>query len=134
MAKTVADTFTAAQLKEYGNIIMNGYATTGPNTTNKKAWQYKETATPPVDLPSLTSYRPVMKGWINNTSGYYTQLQPNGYDVNPGDPTGFLYSIHSHTPLGAPKWAQPPHRSYQDQFSFLYPVADNPVPPPIGSL
>ena len=134
MAAAVAATFTAPQLDSLGNIIYNGYATTGPNTINKKAWQYSQTATPPVNLPSLTAYTPAMKGWTTNYMEYYTQLQPNGYDVNPGDPTGFEYRIHSYTSSGAPRWAQPPHRSYQNQFSFLYPVADNPVPPPIDSL
>ena len=102
MAKEVADTFTAPQLDSLGNIIYNGYATTGPNTINRKAWQYKETNTAPADLPSLTSYTPAMKGWSTNYMEYYTQLPPNGYGVNPGDPTMFNYTVHSFTPqIGA---------------------------------
>ena len=240
MAKEVATTFTAPQLDSLGNIIYNGYATTGPNTINKKAWQYKETNTPPANLPSLTSYTPAMKGWSTNYMEYYTQLQPNGYGVNPGDPTMFNYTVHSFTPqigavsslgrvqagygytpgtytnvptiggsgvgatlnitvdangnvvaatlnavgsgysagnglgvaspgtigsgsdfavviasvtnvspAGQPKWNQVPRRFFQNQvapfvppnnnsqaiqYSFMYPVADNPVAPPIDAL
>lgn len=102
MAAEVASTLTAPQLEDYGNITLNGYATTGPNTVGKKAWQYKETTTPPVNLPSLTSVRPVLKGWTNNYQEYYTQLQPNGYGVNPGDPTMFEYVVHSYSsPTGS---------------------------------
>ena len=240
MAAEVAATLTAPQLDSLGNIIYNGYATTGPNTINKKAWQYGQTATPPVNLPSLTAYTPAMKGWTTNYMQYYTQLPPNGYGVNPGDPTMFDYTVHSFTaqkgavvtlgrvqagygytpgsytnvatiggsgigatlnivvdangnvvsatlnapgsgyaareglgvaspgplgagsdfavaiasvtnvsPAGQPKWNQAPRRYFQNQvapfvppnanqqaiaYSFIYPVADNPVPPPIDSL
>ena len=102
MAKEVASILTATQLTDYGNIVLNGYATTGPNTVGKKAWQYSETLTAPVNLPSVTSYRPAYKGWTNLTQEYYTQLQPNGYGVNPGDPTMFSYSVHSFTPATGP--------------------------------
>jgi hypothetical protein len=98
MAKAVESQFTATQLSDYGNIILNGYATTGPNSTGKLAWQYRETLTPPVALPSVTSVRPALKGWTTNYMEYYTQLPPNGYGVNPGDPTMFNYSVHSFTP------------------------------------
>ena len=97
MAAEVAAQFTTTQLKDYGNILINGYATTGPNTTGKLAWQYKETTTAPLPLPSATSVQPLLRGWTNNYQEYYTQLQPNGYDVNPGDPTMFAYSVHSFT-------------------------------------
>jgi GH18 family chitinase len=97
MAAEVAATFTTPQLEDYGNIILNGYATTGPNTVNQKAWQYKETTTAPVNLPSLTSVQPALKGWTNNYQEYYTQLQPNGYGVNPGDPTMFEFAVNSFT-------------------------------------
>ena len=101
-AAEVAAILTAPQLDSLGNILYNGYATTGPNTINKKAWQYKETNTAPVNLPSLTSYTPAMKGWSTNYMEYYTQLPPNGYGVNPGDPTMFNYTVHSFTPqIGA---------------------------------
>jgi len=97
MAAEVAATFTPPQLDDYGNIILNGYLESVPNTINKKAWQYKETLTPPVNLPSLIQITPALKGWTNNYQEYYTQLQPNDYDVNPGDPTMFEYNVHSYT-------------------------------------
>jgi len=98
MAKEVAATFTAPQLASLGNIIYNGYAVTGPNTINKKAWQYKETNTPPVNLPSLTDYTPAMKGWTTNYMQYYTQLGPVPvYGTTSGDPTMFDYVVHSFT-------------------------------------
>ena len=97
MAAEVAATFPPPQLDDYGNVILNGYLESVPNTINKKAWQYKETLTPPVDLPSLTQITPALKGWTNNYQEYYTQLQPNDYDVNPGDPTMFEYNVHSYT-------------------------------------
>ena len=102
MAAEIAAQFTSNELDDYGNIILNGYATTGPNTTGKLAWQYQETATPPVPLPSVTSVRPSMKGWTTNYMEYYTQLPLNAYGVNPGDPTMFEYTVHSFTnPTGA---------------------------------
>jgi hypothetical protein len=151
MAAAVAAQFTSTDLENYGNIILNGYATTGPNSTGKLAWQYQETLTPPVPLPSVTSVQPALKGWTTNYQEYYTQLQPNGYGVNPGDPTMFKYVVHSFDSTGQSRWAQPPHRFYQNQvsavtppqyvnnpqviqYSFMYPVADNPVPPPIDTL
>jgi hypothetical protein len=237
MAAAVEAQFTSTDLENYGNIILNGYATTGPNSTGKLAWQYKETLTPPVALPSVTSVQPALKGWTTNYMEYYTQLQPNGYGVNPGDPTMFEYNVHSFTeasgpitaigslqggqgytpgiytnvatqsgsgtgatlditvgaggtvtsvtlnapgsnytvgdgltatsiglgsgfavfvtnitvvnPAGEPRWAQAPRRFFQNQvanfvppnanqqaiqYSFMYPVADNPVPPPIDTL
>ena len=98
MAKEVAATFTAPQLKALGNIIYNGYATTGANTANKKGWQYAYTTTAPVNLPSVTSYTPVMLGWTTNYMQYYTQLGPvPGYDTTAGDPTMFDYTVHSFT-------------------------------------
>ena len=98
MAKEVAATLTAPQLKALGNVIYNGYATTGANTANKKGWQYKETSAAPVNLPSVTSYTPVMLGWTTNYMQYYTQLGPvPGYDTTAGDPTMFDYTVHSFT-------------------------------------
>lgn len=98
MAQEVAAQFTPTELDDYGNIILNGYQSLVPNTVNKKAWQYAGTLTPPVDLPSLVETRPALKGWTTNYAEYYTQLQPNGYGVNPGDPTMFNYTVHSFTP------------------------------------
>lgn len=238
MAKEVAAQFTAAQVEEYGNIILNGYLSVVPNTTNKKAWQYKETTTAPVNLPSLTEVQPMYRGWTTNYMQYYTQLPPNAYSQDPGNPTMFEYvvdhfaaatgsiatisnlqggqgyppgtytnlpvtsptgsgatldltidasgivtvatlngagtgysvgqgltvtlgsgygfsvfvaTISATTPEGQPEWAQPPRRFYQNQvspsnpnpsinnpqaiaYTFMYPVADNPVPPPIDVL
>jgi hypothetical protein len=95
MAAEVAAQLTSTQLEDYGNIFLNGYLSVIPNSINKKAWQYAETLTAPVDLPSLSEVRPVLKGWTTNYQEYYTQLQPNGYGVNPGDPVPFSYSTHS---------------------------------------
>ena len=153
MSAEVAATFTPTELEDYGNIILNGYLESVPNTTNRKAWQYKETITPPVDLPSLTQITPALKGWTNNYQEYYTQLQPNNYDVNPGDPTMFEYDVHSYTtvsPVGEPKWAQAPRRLINATVSpfvppntnqqaiqysaILYPVSDNPLAPPVDTL
>jgi len=243
MAQEVAATFSAPQLKNLGNIIYNGYATTGPNTTNQKAWQYQQTATPPVNLPSLTEYTHAFKGWSTNYMEYYTQLGPVPvYGVTAGDPTMFEFVVHSFSarqgsvvsltnlqagqnytpgvytnvatvggsgvgatlditvdvngnvtvvtlnsagsgytagdglgvaspgalgagnsfairvgsvtnvsPAGQPKWNQVPRRYFQNQvgttgpnpsinypdaiqYSFVYPIADSPVPPPIDVL
>jgi hypothetical protein len=94
MAKEVANTFTSAELLNYGNVVYNGYNTTGPNTANKKAWQYKETLTAPVNLPVVTSSTPALKGWTTNSMQYYTNLT-NTYGVYPGAPTMFDYVVHS---------------------------------------
>jgi hypothetical protein len=102
MAQEVAAQFTPTELENYGNIILNGYATQVANTINKKAWQYAETLTPPINLPTLTVTRPALKGWTTNYQEYYTQLQPNGYGVNPGDPTMFEYSVHSFSTVLTP--------------------------------
>jgi hypothetical protein len=150
VAKAVSDTFSDATEKELGNVVYGGYLTVVPNTINKKAWQYKETLTAPVDLPSLTERTPLMKGWTNNYQEYYTQLGPvPGYGTTSGDPTMFEYIVHSFTPTGDPKWSQPPHRFNQFQvlpfvppnnnpaaiqYSFIHPVADSLVPPPIDVL
>ena len=111
MAAEVASTLTPPQLEDYGNIILNGYLESVPNTINKKAWQYKETTTAPVNLPSLTQITPALKGWTNNYQEYYTQLQPNDYGVNPGDPTMFEYDVHSYTqqtgPISTIGWISP---------------------------
>ena len=135
MAAEVASTLTPPQLEDYGNIILNGYLESVPNTINTKAWQYKETVTAPVNLPSLTQITPALKGWTNNYQEYYTQLQPNGYGVNPGDPTMFNYTVHSYDSAGDSKWAQPPYRYFGAGFSAaLFPKADNLVAPPIDTL
>ena len=148
MAKEVAITFSAPQLAEYGNIILNGYSETVANTDNVKAWQYRETNTPPVDLPSVQQVTPALKGWSTNYMEYYTQLMPNAYGVNPGDPTMFHYSVNSFA-AGQPKWNQVPPRYFQNQvapfvppnnnsqaipYSFIAPVQNNPVAPPIDAL
>ena len=133
MAKMVTSVLTPTQLSSYGNVILNGYSSTVPNTVNKKAWQYKETATAPINLPSLPKFTPAAKGWTTNYQEYFTGLAPNAYGVNPGDPTMFEYTVHSFA-AGSPRWAQPPHRAFMATYSFLYPVVDRSAEPPIGSL
>jgi hypothetical protein len=111
MAAEVAAQFTSTELEDYGNIILNGYATTGPNVTGKLAWQYKETATAPVPLPSVTSVTPALKGWTTNYTQYYTELPPNAYNQVPGNPTMFEYVVHSFTsgsgPINTLSWVTP---------------------------
>jgi len=69
-----------------------------------------------------------------------------------GSGTQFAISvgtIAATSPAGQSQWSQPPHRYSQQQvlpfvpptrnpaaiqFSFLYPVADSPVPPPVDTL
>jgi len=133
MAAEVASQLTSVQLNDYGNVILNGYLEVVPNTTNVKAWQYAKTVTAPSNLPTLTEVRPALKGWTTNYAQYYTQLQPNGYSVNPGDSTAFYFNIHSFVASPAPtegKFAQPPRRLG----NAMYPVADSVTPPPIGLL
>lgn len=152
MAAAVAAQFTSTELADYGNVILNGYDDTEPNTTGELAWQYKETTTAPVPLPSVQHWYPAYKGWTTNYMQYYTQLPPNAYGVYPGAPTMFDYVVHSFGSNGGEAhYAQPPHRMFQNQvlpsspnqtinnpaviqYSFIYPVADNPVPPPVDIL
>ena len=99
MAQEVAAQFTPTQLDDYGNIILSGYATTGPNTTGKMSWAWPDSPLlPAVPLPAVTSVQPVLKGWTTNYQEYYTQLPVNAYGVNPGDPTMFEYDVHSFAP------------------------------------
>ena len=99
MAAEVASQLSAADVDEYGNIIKNGYLSVVPNTTNKKAWQYQETTTAPVDLPSLTETRPAYRGWTTNYMQYYTRPSAPGYQpgnyafAKPGMPTMFDFNI-----------------------------------------
>lgn len=102
MAAEVDAQFTAQQYLDYGNIILNGYQTVGPNTTNKKAWQYAETTTPPVNLPSVSSVRPALKGWTTNYMEYYTRNGGGDYNQSPGNPTMFNYNVHSFRPILGP--------------------------------
>ena len=92
MAKVVENVLSTSELNDYGNIILNGYATTGPNTDNIKAWQYQETTTAPVNLPSVTSFRPALKGWTTNYMSYFTRAQ-SGYSLYPGQENPFEFSI-----------------------------------------
>ena len=55
-----------------------------------------------VDSVNIYTTRPAFKGWTNNYQEYYTQLQPNDYDVDPGDPTMFEYDVHSYTEATGP--------------------------------
>ncbi len=92
MAQEVAAQLTATEIEDYGNIILNGYATTGPNTTGKLAWQYSETTSAPVPLPSVTSVRPALKGWTTNYMSYFTRAQ-SGYSAYPGQENPFLFDV-----------------------------------------
>ena len=54
-------------------------------------------ATVTVATVNTKSVRPALKGWTTNYYDYYTELPPNAYNVNPGDPTMFEYDVHSYT-------------------------------------
>jgi hypothetical protein len=98
MAAAVKAAFTVTEEEALGNVIYNGYIDIVPNTINKKAWQYKETNTAPVDLPSLSVWHPALKGWTTNYMQYYTRLGPVPvYGTTSGDPTMFDYAVHSFT-------------------------------------
>ena len=103
MAAEVAAQLTSTQLDDYGNIILNGYATVGPNTTGKMSWAWPDSPLlPAVPLPSATTVRPALKGWTTNYFEYYTKLPGNPYNQVPGNPTNFQYSVHSFTPPTGP--------------------------------
>lgn len=102
MAAEVDNRFSAEQYLNYGNVILNGYLTVEPNTTNKKAWQYAETTTAPVDLPSVSTVRPVLKGWTTNYMEYYTSSGLLNYNQSPGNPTMFEYDVHSFRSIVGP--------------------------------
>lgn len=101
MAQEIAAQFTPTQLDDYGNIILNGYPTTGPNTTGKLAWRWADRPAPG-PLPTVTSVRPVLKGWTTNYQEYFTRLLPNPYNTNPGDPTMFEYTVRSFSSFEGP--------------------------------
>ena len=145
-AAIAASVLSTSQLEEYGNVILNGYAITGPNTTGKLAWQYSQNGGPNITLPNVVNTRPALKGWTTNYQEYFTQLPPNAYGQVPGNPTGFEYTVHSFTAANAPRWAQAPVRFNQNQvlptvpplnnpaviqYSFIHPVADSVNAPPI---
>jgi hypothetical protein len=97
MAEAVKALFTTTELDDYGNIILNGYATTGPNSAGTLGFAYADTG-PAVALPQVTSYTPAMKGWTTNYMQYYTRNEGPTYNINPGDPTMFEYVVHSFVP------------------------------------
>jgi len=102
-AEVASSLLSSGDVDLYGNIIQNGYLSVVPNTTNKKAWQYAETTTAPVDLPSLTETRPAYRGWTTNYQEYFTHPQPPTYTrMKPGMPTMFRYGIQNRFPLLAP--------------------------------
>jgi hypothetical protein len=144
-AQAVAATLTPTELSNYGNILFNGVVDSVPNTAGKLAFQYKETLTAPIVLPSLTQATPALKGWTNNAPDYFTQLPINAYGQVPGIPTQFEYTVRSfdgfytmvsptqkvYTPTGDPRWGQRHNRQSVATGSFLYPVADRTAAPPI---
>jgi hypothetical protein len=151
MAQEVASQFTTAQLETYGNVILNGYLSVIPNTINKKAWQYQETTTAPVNLPSLIEIQPALKGWTTNYGGYYTNLPPNAYSQEPGNPTTFEYNVASYNATNYSLWAQAPERFSNNTvssvtppqyvnnpnviaYSFISPRSNRVEAPPIGNL
>ena len=103
MAKEVSSVFLPIVEKDLGNVIFNGYMTVVPNTTNKKRWQYKETMTAPLNLPSLVQITPSMKGWTNNYQEYFTQVAAvSPYGQTSGTPTMFNFGVHSFTQATGP--------------------------------
>ena len=92
MAKVVENILSTSEIDDYGNIILNGYATTGPNTANIKAWQYHETTTAPVNLPSITTYQPMLRGWTTNYMSYFTRPE-SGYSLYTGQENPLLFDI-----------------------------------------
>ena len=73
-------------------ITLGGIPSTTPGTV----------ATLTVDSVDQYSVRPAAKGWTTNYDEYYTKLPVNDYGVNPGDPTGFYYNVHSYTQPNGP--------------------------------
>ena len=146
MAQEVANILSTAELEDYGNIILNGYSTTVPNTAGTLAWQYQETTTAPVPLPSVQDIRPALKGWTTNYMSYFTRPQA-GYSLYPGQENPFLFDVWNFV-AGIPQYSQCPRRFYQNQvsattppqnvnnpqaiaYSYMYPVQTIPTPPPI---
>lgn len=96
MAQEVASILSSSELQEYGNIILNGYATTGPNSTGKLGWAWPDSPlAPATPLPSVTTVSPALKGWSTNYMAYYTRPGNPDYNVYPGAPTMFEYTVHS---------------------------------------
>jgi len=147
-AKAVAAALTPTQLNDYGNVLSNGTVASVANTTGKLGFQYHETLTAPVALPSLSQDTPALKGWTNNAAEYFTKLPVNAYKQFPGNPTQFEYTVRSfdgfytmmsptqivYTLLGDPRWGQRHERLSVFTGSFLFPVADKTLPPPIDTL
>ena len=100
----------------YGTVVINGGGNLSSITLTANGQNYVVGETISFSIPggsptpalvqvdSVNTYtnRPALKGWTTNYQEYYTQLQPNGYGVNPGDPTMFTYSQHSFTPQTGP--------------------------------
>jgi hypothetical protein len=99
MAQAVKALFSSTELAEYGNIIYNGDTTAEPNTAGVLAWQYKETTSAPVPLPTVPLSIPALKGWTTNYMDYYTRADSPTYGVYPGAPTMFEYVVHSYGPV-----------------------------------
>jgi len=58
--------------------------------------------------------QPVLKGWTNQSPGYFTELPPNAYGVYPGAPNSFEFIVHSFKPPTGPvaSISFPPPRGY----------------------
>ena len=68
-------------------------------------------ATVTVTSVNTRTTQPVLKGWTNQSPGYFTELPVNAYGVYPGAPNSFEFIVHSFKPptgavaaigLGAP--------------------------------
>ena len=100
----------------------------------------------PAELGNILA--PNWKSWQNNGSQYYT----GGAAI--GQPTPITYWVPQHNAAGNPTWVQPPYRKYTSErpvynatawtttfvpslfpsSAALYPVANSPLQPPIGSI
>ena len=55
-------------------------------------------ATITITSVNTRSTRPVLKGWTNQSPGYFTELPVNAYGVYPGAPNSFEFIVHSFKP------------------------------------
>ncbi len=55
-------------------------------------------ATITITSVNTRSTQPVLKGWTNQSPGYFTKLPVNAYGVYPGAPNSFEFIVHSFKP------------------------------------